>query len=100
MKAPITTAQAMSHPDVVQTINTLGKMADELRAELEKHDALRAEIEKAQARNETHKAMQLRLFEKLAAQRRVLEQALEALNGSAGREDVWDAITAIQGVLK
>ena len=36
----------------------------------------------------------------IKAQRRVLEQALEALNGSAGREDVWDAITAIQGVLK
>ena len=33
MKAPITTAQAMSHPDVVLTINALGKMADELRAE-------------------------------------------------------------------
>lgn len=42
MKAPITTAQAMSHPDVVLTINTLGKMADELRAENEKlREALR-----------------------------------------------------------
>lgn len=36
MKAPITTAQAMSHPDVAITINTLGKMADELRAENER----------------------------------------------------------------
>lgn len=36
MKAPITTAQAMSHPDVVLTINALGKIADELRAENEK----------------------------------------------------------------
>ena len=34
MKAPITTAQAMSHPDVALTINTLGQMADELRAEI------------------------------------------------------------------
>lgn len=33
MKAPITTAQAMSHPGVVETINTLGKMADELRTQ-------------------------------------------------------------------
>ena len=37
MKTPITTAQAMSHPDVALTINTLGKMADELR---EERDAL------------------------------------------------------------
>ena len=43
MKAPITTAQAMSHPDVVMTINTLGKMADELRAE---RDALLADAER------------------------------------------------------
>lgn len=32
MKAPITSAQAMSHPTVVETINTLGQMCDELRA--------------------------------------------------------------------
>ena len=35
MKAPITTAQAMTHPAVAETINTLGKMCDELRATLE-----------------------------------------------------------------
>jgi hypothetical protein len=35
MKAPITSAQAMSHPTVVETINTLGGIAVELRAELE-----------------------------------------------------------------
>jgi hypothetical protein len=34
MKAPITSAQAMSHPTVVETINTLGGIAVELRAEL------------------------------------------------------------------
>jgi hypothetical protein len=34
MKAPITSAQAMSHPTVVETINTLGEIAAELRAEL------------------------------------------------------------------
>lgn len=39
MKPPITTAQAMQHPDVVMTINTLGQMADELRTRL-------AEVEK------------------------------------------------------
>lgn len=27
----LTTAEAMSHPDVALTINTLGKMADDLR---------------------------------------------------------------------
>lgn len=32
MKPPITTAQAMQHPDVVLTITTLGQIADELRA--------------------------------------------------------------------
>jgi hypothetical protein len=35
MKAPITSAQAMSHPTVVETINTLCEIAIELRAELE-----------------------------------------------------------------
>jgi len=34
MKAKITTAQAMSHPDVVATINALGQIADELREEV------------------------------------------------------------------
>lgn len=43
MKPPITTAQAMQHPDVVTTINTLGQMADELRTRL-------AEVEKDAAR--------------------------------------------------
>lgn len=38
MKAPITSAQAMSHPAVVETINALGQIADELRAE---RDALK-----------------------------------------------------------
>ena len=52
MKAPITTAQSMSHPDVVLTINTLGKMADELRAENEK---LREALERlARLGNEPH----------------------------------------------
>jgi hypothetical protein len=35
MKAPITAAQAMSHHAVVETLNTLGEIAVELRAELE-----------------------------------------------------------------
>ena len=43
MKPPITTAQAMQHPDVVTTINTLGQMADQLRTRL-------AEVEKDAAR--------------------------------------------------
>ena len=38
MKTTITTAQAMSHPDVALTINTLGQMADGLR---EERDALK-----------------------------------------------------------
>ena len=33
MKASITSAQAMSHPTVVETINALGQMCDELRTE-------------------------------------------------------------------
>ena len=33
MTKPITSAQAMSHPAVVETINALGKMCDELRTE-------------------------------------------------------------------
>ena len=33
MKAPITSTQAMAHPAVVETINALGAIADELRAE-------------------------------------------------------------------
>lgn len=33
MKAPITTAQAMSHLMAIEMISTLGKMCDELRAE-------------------------------------------------------------------
>jgi len=49
MKSPITTAQAMSHPDVALTINTLGAMADELRAERDaltaERDALAANVE-------------------------------------------------------
>jgi len=35
MKAPITSAQAMSHPAVVATINVLSELCKELRAELE-----------------------------------------------------------------
>jgi len=35
MKAPITSAQAMSHPTVVETINVLSESCRELRAELE-----------------------------------------------------------------
>ena len=51
MKAPITTAQAMSHPDVALTLNTLGKIADELR---EERDQLRSEVERV--RRETVEA--------------------------------------------
>ena len=40
MKAQITTAQAMSHPDVAMTINTLGQMADELREKVDRQDKL------------------------------------------------------------
>lgn len=47
MKAPITTAQAMSHPDVVLTINTLGKMADDLREEVATLKAARVRDQKA-----------------------------------------------------
>ena len=35
MKPPITAAQAMSHPAVFETVNSFGKMADELRAEVD-----------------------------------------------------------------
>lgn len=35
MKSPITAAQAMSHPAVFETINSFGKMAGELCAEVE-----------------------------------------------------------------
>ena len=35
MKPPITAAQAMSHPAVFETVNSFGKMADELCAEVE-----------------------------------------------------------------
>jgi len=35
MKAPITAAQAMSHPAVVATINVLSELCRELREELE-----------------------------------------------------------------
>jgi hypothetical protein len=35
MKAPITSAQAMHHPAVVETINVLSELCRELRAELE-----------------------------------------------------------------
>lgn len=35
MKPPITASQAMAHPAVFETVNSLGKMADELRAEVE-----------------------------------------------------------------
>jgi len=35
MKAPITSAQAMSHPAVVETVKTICEIAAELRAELE-----------------------------------------------------------------
>ena len=35
MKSPITAAQAMSHPAVFETVNSLGKMADELCAEVD-----------------------------------------------------------------
>lgn len=44
MKAPITSAQAMSHPAVVETINALGKIADELRAELESDHAEMSQV--------------------------------------------------------
>lgn len=38
MKAPITSAQAMAHPTVVETVNALGQMCEELRAQLEAPD--------------------------------------------------------------
>lgn len=36
MEAPITSAQAMSHPTVVETINALGAIADEQRGHVER----------------------------------------------------------------
>ena len=35
MKPQITAAQAMSHPAVFETVNSFGKMADDLRAEVD-----------------------------------------------------------------
>jgi len=46
MKPPITTVQAMSHPNVVLTIKALGEMAYELR---EERDALKTELVKKDA---------------------------------------------------
>ena len=49
MKAPITSAQAMSHPTVVDTVNALGEIADELRSKCEGHKlAMRAALEALQ----------------------------------------------------
>ena len=45
MKAPITTAQAMQHPTVVETINTLSQLAEKLRVE---RDTLLDRVEKAE----------------------------------------------------
>ena len=44
MKTPITTQQAMSHPDVVATINCLSEMADRLRAENEELNECRKRL--------------------------------------------------------
>jgi len=60
MKARITTAKAMSHPDVVATLNAFGQLADELRAE---RDAL-------------------------AAENRVLREALEYIDSENASEEV------------
>ena len=45
MKAPIMAAQAMQHPNVVETINTLSQLAEELRAE---RDSLLDRVGKAE----------------------------------------------------
>ena len=99
MKAPVTTAQAMNHPDVVLTINTLGKMADELRAALQERDA---EIAGWKADQKENLQIQVDQHQVVTAQRKVLEQALEVIKyiGYVPRADgshpVEKAITAIQ----
>ena len=44
MRAPITSAQAMSHPTVVETINALGAIADEQREHKERFRGLLFEV--------------------------------------------------------
>ena len=44
MKATITTAQAVSHPDVAQTITVLGELVDKYRDETEGFKAINAEL--------------------------------------------------------
>ena len=57
MKAPITSAQAMSHPTVVETVNALGEIADELRSKCDSNKlAMRAAL-KAQNAMLTHMGM-------------------------------------------
>lgn len=64
MKPPITSAQAMSHPAVFETVNSLGKMADELRTEV---DALTKERDALSERVNLLKTTNEVLAEKLAA---------------------------------
>ena len=53
MKSPITVAQAMSHPVVFETVNSLGQMADEFRAKVEaltkERDALAERVKALEA---------------------------------------------------
>jgi len=44
VKAPITPAQAMAHPSVIETINALGAVADEQRKHKERLQSLLSEV--------------------------------------------------------
>ena len=66
MKPPITSAQAMSHPAVFETVNSLGKMADELRAEVEaltkERDVLTERVKALEADAERYRWLKPRLL--------------------------------------
>lgn len=73
MKAPITSAQAMLHPTVVETINALGTIADE-------HRALTEML-----------VRELRYIESISngQVQRVAKQALAKLPDNAGGNQPW-----------
>lgn len=73
MKPPITAAQAMSHPVVFETVNSLGKMADELCAKV---DALTKERDKLAEQVSLLKTANEVLAEKLAADGKAQQAAV------------------------
>lgn len=70
---------------------------DELRAALAERDA---EIERLNKGWGAANLLAFKHAQSIEAQRKVLEQAKEALRGSAGFDERNNAIEAIQGVLK